>query len=978
LTVDVEHAAALKERASPNGRSRIAAIVATLLLFVVTVPLVMAKLTLRSGEHTFATDFARAACIPASFCFHFASDSFESAPTGYRMAVRIEGVDNLFEIAKKIEAGTLKAVVANARKDDAPTIQPQYGKYISFEESRRYVEAFLHFNDVPAGRLSLAFTDGGVVSDYWTLDVSTREVGGFERVFADMGRSAPVRVGAAALILALILMTSLLEARAAAGLELGDGAFASASLARCAAVAAVGQITPSAIALAAIVLVLMPWLAILAPGISSWAERSAVGGRLAAMATDRAEHVRRLTADRHLVLLELGVLAAGLAVFAYMLWFATSFRWSIFEERDFLEARHVFSHLTFPLYGPELLLGGHTIGSSLYLLLAPIVVLWNDPEALWLLNRLLFLGMPLLLWWGLRHWASPSAALFAAVALVASERMVALSYWPIHPNFSLFFACLYACAILRGAADGSRGWLVLSGLLLGLTTQLHFSYFLFLPAHILLVALSNDGSDRWTKPLAIGAVLLPLAPFLLIDGVHGFPNIIQIVQRPRSHALYPNTPFDNAGLLPLVFGWLRQVSGPLSGVTSTITIVLLGVGIAVGMGSAAGAGRARMTPSLGATILFCVPAFELTVLGMGYNTRHTLTMVPALFLLAGFGFDFVVKLLAPVQRQVGAALTLALVVLAGLRAGNSATLAGISKSEGEWAIDYRSRQAIAADLAGRLGMTPQKYATTTYWWWVGWSIDPEIYTDLYRRIAPPAGERKSLLSPDQYVLVTAAADLPPFLQNLFDDQESRAVGGMYVHVATLKKEKPMPSANVDTGVRLNHFLQQVDLLGRQPQGFARIGQLDIGTSRRDLFLGTLADGRIKLLVTTDHTEGEAGGRLRWCLDSPSLNGHYQEFKTIWRPRLLVTPEVGQVVEAHLAGDVLGSLAYKAPRCGEARAERIGSRPMMFEFNGVFDQSFMLRPSLSTQAWPLDFAAPIENRSVPSISIARWIIARFDD
>ena len=978
LTVDVEHVAPAKERASPNGRSRLVAIVATLLLFVITVPLVMAKLTLRAVEHTFMTDFARAACIPTSFCFRFASADIESAPTGYRVAVTIEGVDNLFEVAKKTGEGTLRAVVANGSRDDAPTIEPRYGTYISFDESQRSVGAFLHFNDVPTGRLSLAFADGGSVSEFRTLDVSRREVGRVERVFADMGRSAPGRVGAAALILALILMTSLLEARAVAGLALGGGALASAFLARCAAVAAAGHIASPAISLPAIVVVLMPWLAILAPGIAGWSGRSASGRRMAAMAAGRAERLRRPSADGRLHLLELGVLAAGLAVFAYMLWFDSSFRWSIFEERDFLEAQHVFSQFAFPLYGPELLLGGHTIGSSLYLLLAPIVALWNDPEALWLLNRLLFLGMPLLLWWGLRDWASPSGALFAAVALIASERMVALSYWPIHPNFSLFFACLYTCAILRGAADGSRRWLILSGLLLGLLTQLHFSYFLFLPAHILLVALGNDGRDRWTKPLAVGAVLLPLAPFLLIDAVHGFPNIAQIVQRPRLHALYPNTPFANASLLPLVFGWLRQVSGPLSDVTSTLTILLLAVGIAVGIGSAAGAGRARMTPPLGAAILFCVPAFELTVLGMGYNTRHTLTMVPALFLLAGFGFDVIVKLLAPAHRQVGAALVLALVVLVGLRAGNAATLARISKSEGEWAIDYRSRQAIAADLAGRLGMTPRQYAGRIYWWWVGWSIDPEIYGNLYWRVAPAAGVRKSSLSSDQYVLVTAGAELPPFLQTLFNNQESRAVAGMYVHVATLKKEKPMPSANADTGVRLNHFLQQVDLLRRQPQGFVRIGQLDVGTSRRDLFLGTLADGRIKLLVTTDHTEGEAGGRLRWCLDSPSINGHRQEFKTIWRPRLLVTPEVGQVVEARLAGDVLGSLAYKAPRCGEARAERIGSRPMMFEFDGVFDQSFMLRPSLSPQTWFLDFAAPIENRSLPSISIARWIIARFDD
>ena len=152
-------------------------------------------------------------------------------------------------------------------------------------------------------------------------------------------------------------------------------------------------------------------------------------------------------------------------------------------------------------------MGGHTIGGSLYLLLAPVVALWNDPEALRLFNQLLFLGMAVVLWWGLRDWAGPAGALFAVFALIASERIVALSYWPIHPNFSLFFAFLYAAAILRGAVGGHRGWLIFSGLLLGILTQLHFSYFLLVLCHVLLVLFGNCRPDRWTKPLAIAAGL---------------------------------------------------------------------------------------------------------------------------------------------------------------------------------------------------------------------------------------------------------------------------------------------------------------------------------------------------------------------------------------------------------------------------------------------------------------------------------------
>src|SRR5262249_22039641 len=305
------------------------------------------------------------------------------------------------------------------------------------------------------------------------------------------------------LVLLLALTTSLLDARASVSLGFGQSAFAAAIGLRWAALAAAGAIEPIMISLAAILVILLPWLAMasrfrkLEPSVRARRRLTARASKLIAPLWQSSSSTDRISA------IELVLLVMGAGIFAYMLWSGSSFRWSIFEERDFLEARHVLSHLKFPIYGPELLLGGHTIGSSLYLFLAPIVALWNDPAVLLLLNRVLFLGIPLVIWWGLRDWCGPAGSLFAVFAFIASERIVALSYWPIHPNFSLFFAFLYACALLRGAIDGRRGWLIFSGILLGILIQLHFSYFLLFPCHVLLVLLGNFDRDRWTKPLAV-------------------------------------------------------------------------------------------------------------------------------------------------------------------------------------------------------------------------------------------------------------------------------------------------------------------------------------------------------------------------------------------------------------------------------------------------------------------------------------------
>jgi hypothetical protein len=118
--------------------------------------------------------------------------------------------------------------------------------------------------------------------------------------------------------------------------------------------------------------------------------------------------------------------------------------------------------------------------------------------------------------------------------------------------------------------------------------------------------------------------------------------------------------------------------------------------------------------------------------------------------------------------------------------------------------------------------------------------------------------------------------------------------------------------------------------------------------------------------------------LRWCVDSPSLNGHYQEFKTVWRPRLVLTPESGTSTTADLAVDVLGSLLYKTPRCGEAWSVSGGAWRASFLSDGVFDQSFMKRPDLSPRQRPLDFDAPLRAGVLPKESIAAWLGSRFGD
>ena len=99
---------------------------------------------------------------------------------------------------------------------------------------------------------------------------------------------------------------------------------------------------------------------------------------------------------------------------------------------------------------------------------------------------------------------------------------------------------------------------------------------------------------------------------------------------------------------------------------------------------------------------------------------------------------------------------------------------------------------------------------------------------------------------------------------------------------------------------------------------------------------------------------------------------------MWRPRLVLTPESGTSTTANLAVDVLGSLLYRTPRCGEAWSARAGAWQASFLADGVFDPSFMKRPELSQWQRPIDFDAPLQAGVLPQETVSAWLDSRFVD
>jgi hypothetical protein len=928
---------------------------ALVLLFVLTAPIISLLLKTPDFDLPFSVQTLQVTCLPNTLCASMPkADYWRRDNSGYRMAIQLTQIDDLFEVAAWIRSGQLRV---DAPNDHAIVLVPRYRAYANVHEVRRIVDADLVMSHEPPGELTISITFAQAPLLSATIEThkarlhlldSTKEVWHHPRSRLILLASLIFFSGVA------IVVDACLAAK------LGDpgGLIASTTVARMVLLAAALKAGPLLAASLVAIALLVPML--LLPywfgrhQIRSWLSNSASAERPPAEPTRRDE------------LLWTGAASTTLAIFLFAMFRVPSFRWSIFEERDLLEAIGVVSRWPLlPVYGPELLAGGSTPGGGLYLLLSPIVKMWPTADALHFLNIVLFTGSAILVWLTVKYFSGTLAAAFALVAFVASERIIALSYWPIHPNFSIFFSLLYFFALIRGVVGACPGWLIASGIILGFLVQLHFSYFLLVPAHILIMFFRNKNISVVARSGAVFAFLLPLVPYLFVDLWNGFSNIAQISQQPRFHpASFSSAPLANEFLVPLTVGWLVALTRPLT----LVVLALLTIGIAYCLfrSHKPNGDQGVVSVPIVALLFLCVPMTILTFMGKGYNTRHTLAVVPAVFILVGLGASVLVRSFRS-RHRIPTIILLVLITVLAMRVGSYKLLERVAKSEGEWAVDFKDRQAIQSHLIETIRLTPSEYSQRAIWWWLGWSIDPAIYArayDTHVGKGNQVGDRPT----EKYWLITERKDLLPFLDHRFVSDSTEFVGSMYIHSARLRPEFAdiSPSGNSDTGVRLSEFLREVDLYRASSEGFRSVAEIKTRDHTATAYLGSTSDNRFKILISIIKERHGEQVSIRWCADSPTLNGHYQEIKTIWQAKLVARNERGKELFAvPLAQNVLGSLLYKTPRCGTRTILAADEPRFSFVYEGMFDQSVMSAPSIGSKEWPIS-----ETRATEDVSLKK--------
>jgi hypothetical protein len=138
----------LTEKLTARGNiALLSVLVATLLLFVITIPVISSRLDpLWFSEFTFHVDVRDPACVPSGLCFQLLANSFERTASGRRIPLRIEGVRNVYELAEALDKGALKAIVVGGKQ---PTIEPDYRGYVNADETAQQIAGALQFDDQP-------------------------------------------------------------------------------------------------------------------------------------------------------------------------------------------------------------------------------------------------------------------------------------------------------------------------------------------------------------------------------------------------------------------------------------------------------------------------------------------------------------------------------------------------------------------------------------------------------------------------------------------------------------------------------------------------------------------------------------------------------------------------------------------------------------------------------------------------------------
>jgi hypothetical protein len=277
-----------------------------------------------------------------------------------------------------------------------------------------------------------------------------------------------------------------------------------------------------------------------------------------------------------------------------------------------------------------------------------------------------------------------------------------------------------------------------------------------------------------------------------------------------------------------------------------------------------------------------------------------------------------------------------------------------------------------------MGITEEKYETNVYWWYISLAADPFFYKRLIKEANGKLPETPKILEmnkPDTYIIIFRPINnsylelYAPLFAEIFEMTPIAEINGVRsVWKAKLKKFKgAYPVGNSISHTQLEPLEQLVEFAHLNEEGLFDVCFKGTPAKKHDWYsLLSLQKGRIKVLIHFKESYVADKTIIQWEMVSASLNGYYQEIKTIWKPYLILrAPSTGEEHLAWLLDDVVGNIIYKTPLRGTIEVpgpER--NWEIAIGLKGWFDQSSMTEPMLQDTQWKMSEArkhSPIELR-----------------
>lgn len=188
---------------------------------------------------------------------------------------------------------------------------------------------------------------------------------------------------------------------------------------------------------------------------------------------------------------------------------------NIFQSRDIRRALDLYQNRHWIWFGPELTGGGQLPGPFYYYLIGLPMILTNSVFSIYLLEYVLFSLTAALVWYFLkRKFSIASAFIFYFMFLTSPFIQFNLTSF-MNPSFQFIFLSIAICSLYFHKNNKA---LILGGLALGLTLQIHFAASLVLLGFLVFLLNQSDLplSGRLKKVgVILASVLIPLLPYVL-------------------------------------------------------------------------------------------------------------------------------------------------------------------------------------------------------------------------------------------------------------------------------------------------------------------------------------------------------------------------------------------------------------------------------------------------------------------------------